>query len=54
MRITMLAPFGIRPKGTLVVRMLPLAQALMPVVIEGIYVDYITINTTCHLYMLLS
>jgi len=29
MRIAMLAPFGIRPKGTLVVRMLPLAQALV-------------------------
>jgi glycosyltransferase involved in cell wall biosynthesis len=28
MRIAMLAPFGIRPKGTLLVRMLPLAQAL--------------------------
>lgn len=28
MRIVMLAPFGIRPKGTLAVRMLPLAQAL--------------------------
>jgi glycosyltransferase involved in cell wall biosynthesis len=27
-RITMLAPFGIRPKGTLSARMLPLAQAL--------------------------
>lgn len=27
--IVMLAPFGIRPKGTLVARMLPLAQALM-------------------------
>lgn len=27
--ITMLAPFGIRPKGTLAVRMLPLAQALV-------------------------
>src|SRR4029453_6338799 len=26
--ITMLAPFGIRPKGTLSARMLPLAQAL--------------------------
>lgn len=29
LRITMLAPFGIRPKGTLAVRMLPLAQALL-------------------------
>ncbi len=29
MRIAMLAPFGIRPKGTLAVRMLPLAQALV-------------------------
>jgi hypothetical protein len=29
MRISMLAPFGIRPKGTLAVRMLPLAQALV-------------------------
>lgn len=28
MRIVMLAPFGIRPKGTLAARMLPLAQAL--------------------------
>jgi glycosyltransferase involved in cell wall biosynthesis len=28
LRIVMLAPFGIRPKGTLAVRMLPLAQAL--------------------------
>jgi glycosyltransferase involved in cell wall biosynthesis len=28
LRITMLAPFGIRPKGTLSARMLPLAQAL--------------------------
>lgn len=28
LRITMLAPFGIRPKGTLLARMLPLAQAL--------------------------
>ncbi|MFV9505817.1 MAG: glycosyltransferase family 4 protein [Oscillochloridaceae bacterium umkhey_bin13] len=28
MRIVMLAPFGIRPKGTLLARMLPLAQAL--------------------------
>src|SRR5689334_12976248 len=28
-RITMLAPFGIRPKGTLSGRMLPLAQALV-------------------------
>ncbi len=28
MRISMLAPFGIRPKGTLAARMLPLAQAL--------------------------
>lgn len=28
LRIAMLAPFGIRPKGTLAVRMLPLAQAL--------------------------
>jgi glycosyltransferase involved in cell wall biosynthesis len=28
-RITMLAPFGIRPKGTLSARMLPLAQALV-------------------------
>jgi glycosyltransferase involved in cell wall biosynthesis len=28
MRIVMLAPFGIRPKGTLSARMLPLAQAL--------------------------
>ncbi len=28
MRIAMLAPFGIRPKGTLLARMLPLAQAL--------------------------
>ncbi len=28
LRIAMLAPFGIRPKGTLVARMLPLAQAL--------------------------
>jgi glycosyltransferase involved in cell wall biosynthesis len=27
--VTMLAPFGIRPKGTLVARMLPLAQALV-------------------------
>lgn len=29
LRIAMLAPFGIRPKGTLAVRMLPLAQALV-------------------------
>lgn len=29
MHIVMLAPFGIRPKGTLAVRMLPLAQALV-------------------------
>lgn len=29
LRITMLAPFGIRPKGTLSARMLPLAQALV-------------------------
>jgi glycosyltransferase involved in cell wall biosynthesis len=29
LRISMLAPFGIRPKGTLAVRMLPLAQALV-------------------------
>jgi glycosyltransferase involved in cell wall biosynthesis len=29
LRIGMLAPFGIRPKGTLAVRMLPLAQALV-------------------------
>jgi glycosyltransferase involved in cell wall biosynthesis len=29
MRIVMLAPFGIRPKGTLAARMLPLAQALV-------------------------
>lgn len=29
LRIVMLAPFGIRPKGTLVARMLPLAQALV-------------------------
>ncbi|KPV53842.1 glycosyl transferase family 1 [Kouleothrix aurantiaca] len=29
MRIAMLAPFGIRPKGTLSARMLPLAQALV-------------------------
>lgn len=29
LRIVMLAPFGIRPKGTLAVRMLPLAQALV-------------------------
>jgi glycosyltransferase involved in cell wall biosynthesis len=29
MRISMLAPFGIRPKGTLAARMLPLAQALV-------------------------
>lgn len=29
MRIVMLAPFGIRPKGTLSARMLPLAQALV-------------------------
>ncbi|NTU86064.1 MAG: glycosyltransferase family 4 protein, partial [Chloroflexales bacterium] len=28
MRIVMLAPFGIRPKGTLLARMLPLARAL--------------------------
>ncbi|NJN15391.1 MAG: glycosyltransferase family 4 protein [Oscillochloris sp.] len=28
MRIAMIAPFGIRPKGTLLARMLPLAQAL--------------------------
>src|SRR5581483_2101667 len=28
LRIAMLAPFGIRPKGTLSARMLPLAQAL--------------------------
>lgn len=28
-RIVMLAPFGIRPKGTLLARMLPLAQALV-------------------------
>ncbi|RMD75433.1 MAG: glycosyltransferase [Chloroflexi bacterium] len=28
MRIVMIAPFGIRPKGTLLARMLPLAQAL--------------------------
>lgn len=28
MRISMIAPFGIRPKGTLLARMLPLAQAL--------------------------
>ncbi len=28
LRIAMLAPFGIRPKGTLLARMLPLAQAL--------------------------
>ena len=28
LRISMLAPFGIRPKGTLSARMLPLAQAL--------------------------
>src|SRR5215217_743196 len=28
LRITMLAPFGMRPKGTLSARMLPLAQAL--------------------------
>jgi glycosyltransferase involved in cell wall biosynthesis len=28
MRIVMIAPFGIRPKGTLIARMLPLAQAL--------------------------
>lgn len=28
LRISMLAPFGIRPKGTLLARMLPLAQAL--------------------------
>jgi glycosyltransferase involved in cell wall biosynthesis len=29
LRIVMLAPFGIRPKGTLLARMLPLAQALV-------------------------
>jgi glycosyltransferase involved in cell wall biosynthesis len=29
LRIVMLAPFGIRPKGTLLVRMLPMAQALV-------------------------
>src|SRR5689334_15599973 len=29
LRIVMLAPFGIRPKGTLSARMLPLAQALV-------------------------
>ncbi|MGQ9925511.1 MAG: glycosyltransferase [Chloroflexaceae bacterium] len=29
MRIVMLAPFGIRPKGTLLARMLPLARALV-------------------------
>ncbi len=29
MRLVMLAPFGIRPKGTLAARMLPLAQALV-------------------------
>ena len=29
LRVTMLAPFGIRPKGTLSARMLPLAQALV-------------------------
>lgn len=29
MQIVMLAPFGIRPKGTLLARMLPLAQALV-------------------------
>ncbi len=29
LRIAMLAPFGIRPKGTLSARMLPLAQALV-------------------------
>ncbi|MBO9324259.1 MAG: glycosyltransferase family 4 protein [Roseiflexus sp.] len=29
MRVVMLAPFGIRPKGTLAARMLPLAQALV-------------------------
>jgi len=29
MRVVMLAPFGIRPKGTLLARMLPLAQALV-------------------------
>ncbi|HMQ30805.1 MAG TPA: glycosyltransferase [Chloroflexaceae bacterium] len=28
MRVVMIAPFGIRPKGTLLARMLPLAQAL--------------------------
>jgi UDP:flavonoid glycosyltransferase YjiC (YdhE family) len=28
MRIVMIAPFGIKPKGTLLARMLPLAQAL--------------------------
>lgn len=28
-QITMMAPFGIRPKGTLLARMLPLAQALV-------------------------
>src|SRR4029078_13652267 len=29
LRVTMLAPFGIRPEGTLSARMLPLAQALV-------------------------
>src|SRR5262245_53024479 len=29
LRVVMLAPFGIRPKGTLAARMLPLAQALV-------------------------
>ena len=28
MKIVFLAPFGVRPKGTLQARMLPLAQAL--------------------------
>lgn len=30
MKVVMLAPFGLRPKGTLQARMLPLAQALAP------------------------
>lgn len=37
-RITMLAPFGIRPKGTLIARMLPLAQALTAVGMQCVIV----------------
>ena len=54
LRVVMLAPFGIRPKGTLLARMLPLAQALTR---RGHLVSIIAPPVhnpedagTCHLY----